>query len=99
MLCQSTGQRSEGLSPNASLKRTDRSVTLFASAKTTPASLATYHDRWEAGTMLNPLGGIGDFLSGLGVIVTLIYLAIQIRHNTKSARTQSYQAAIAAISD
>ena len=49
--------------------------------------------------MLNALGNIGDLLSGLGVIVTLIYLAIQIRQNTKMAKNQSYQAAVAAVSD
>jgi hypothetical protein len=49
--------------------------------------------------MLDALGNIGDLLGGLGVIVTLIYLAIQIRQNTKSSRSQSYQAAVSAVSD
>ena len=49
--------------------------------------------------MLDDLGNIGDFLGGLSVIVTLIYLAIQIRQNTKSSRGQSYQAAVSAVSD
>jgi hypothetical protein len=49
--------------------------------------------------MLDALGNIGDFLGGIGVVITLIYLAAQIRQNTKSSRTESYQAAVAAISD
>jgi hypothetical protein len=32
------------------------------------------------------LGNLGDFVGGLGVVVTLIYLATQIRHNTESVR-------------
>jgi len=49
--------------------------------------------------MLDALGNIGDFLGGMGVVITLIYLAVQIRQNTRSSRTESYQAAVAAISD
>jgi hypothetical protein len=33
--------------------------------------------------MIETLGNIGDFVGGIGVIVTLIYLAIQIRQNTQ----------------
>ncbi|HSD70088.1 MAG TPA: hypothetical protein VLB07_11070 [Woeseiaceae bacterium] len=33
--------------------------------------------------MIETLGSIGDFAGGVGVIVTLIYLAIQIRQNTQ----------------
>lgn len=49
--------------------------------------------------MLDALGNIGDFLGGLGVVITLLYLAIQIRQNTRSSRTESYQAAVAAVSE
>ena len=38
---------------------------------------------------LQDLGNIGEFLGSIGVIVTLIYLAIQIRQNTKAARASS----------
>ncbi len=45
------------------------------------------------------LGALGEFLGSIGVIATLIYLAIQIRQNTHSldegrklAMTQAYQA-------
>jgi hypothetical protein len=40
---------------------------------------------------LEDLGNIGDFLGGIAVIVTLIYLARQIRENTKVARLQTLQ--------
>ncbi len=33
--------------------------------------------------MLDALGNIGDFLGGLGVVATLVYLALQIRQNTR----------------
>lgn len=36
--------------------------------------------------MLDHLGNIGDFLGGIGVVVTLLYLALQIRQNTKTMR-------------
>ena len=36
--------------------------------------------------MLEDLGNLGDFLGGIGVVVTLIYLAHQIRQNTKQIR-------------
>lgn len=40
---------------------------------------------------LSDLGNIGDFIGAIGVIVSLIYLAIQIRQNTKSVRNSTYQ--------
>ena len=36
--------------------------------------------------VLEALGNIGDFLGGIGVVITLIYLATQIRHNTATVR-------------
>ena len=41
--------------------------------------------------MLDSLGNLGDFLGGLGVVVTLVYLAMQIRQNTDALRRDSYQ--------
>ena len=32
--------------------------------------------------MLEALGNIGDFVGGIGVVATLVYLVIQIRQNT-----------------
>ena len=38
---------------------------------------------WDA------IGAIGDFVGGVGVIVTLVYLAVQIRTNTSVLRSQA----------
>jgi hypothetical protein len=40
---------------------------------------------------LNDLGSLGEFMSGLAVVVTLVYLAIQIRHNTRAVRSSMHQ--------
>jgi len=50
---------------------------------------------------LEDLGNLGDFFGGLAVIATLLYLAIQIRQNTKILRTSAEQTAdpIAAIAN
>jgi hypothetical protein len=42
---------------------------------------------------LDALGNIGDFIGGIGVVVTLIYLAGQIRQNTRSVQVSAYHAA------
>jgi hypothetical protein len=39
---------------------------------------------------LQTLANIGEFLGGLGVIVSLIYLAVQIRGNTSSQQSETY---------
>ena len=49
--------------------------------------------------MLDDLGNIGDLVGGIGVVATVIYLAVQIRHGTASTRSASYQAVVSAISD
>ena len=41
--------------------------------------------------MLEALGDLGDFIGGIAVVVTLIYLAMQIRQNTIAIRTASRQ--------
>ena len=40
---------------------------------------------------LQTLAQIGEFLGGLSVLLTLIYLAIQIRGNTKAVRSAGAQ--------
>lgn len=45
---------------------------------------------------LSDLGDLGDFLGGIGVIATLVYLAIQIRRNTLAVRSTSLDSAYAA---
>jgi hypothetical protein len=41
---------------------------------------------------LQDLGNIGEFVAAVGVIVSLIYLAFQIRQNTKSVKINTFQA-------
>lgn len=41
---------------------------------------------------LEDLGNIGDFLGGIGVVITLLYLAIQIRQNTRQLKADSMSA-------
>jgi len=43
---------------------------------------------WEA------IGAIAELLGALGVIATLGYLAVQIRQNTRTIRTSTYQSAL-----
>jgi len=43
---------------------------------------------------LEQLGNIGDFIGGIGVIVTLVYLAVQIRSNTQTVRAASLEAVV-----
>ena len=46
--------------------------------------------------MLDALGNIGDFVGGIAVIITLIYLAVQIRDNTRSTKLASMQSTMLA---
>jgi hypothetical protein len=45
------------------------------------------------------LGNLGDFIGGIAVVVTLIYLAIQVRQNTIALRTASRQEIVRAFRD
>lgn len=38
---------------------------------------------------LQDLGNLGEFLGAVGVIVSLIYLSLQIRHNTRAVNASS----------
>ncbi len=44
--------------------------------------------------MLEALGNLGDFIGGIAVVVTLLYLAYQVRQNTNSTHSASYQAIV-----
>ncbi len=44
---------------------------------------------------LEDLGNIGEFVGAVGVVVTLVYLAIQIRSNTREVRSASLDAVAA----
>ena len=39
--------------------------------------------------MLENLGNLGDFLGGIGVVITLLYLAIQIRQNNRLLKAET----------
>lgn len=41
--------------------------------------------------MIENLGNVGDFIGGIGVVITLIYLATQIAQNTRSLRLSNLQ--------
>ena len=43
--------------------------------------------------MLETLANLGEFIGAIGVIVSIGYLAIQIRQNTKAVRSSSYHQA------
>ena len=43
---------------------------------------------------LEDLGNLGEFIGAFAVIATLIYVATQLRQNTQSLRTSSFQAAM-----
>jgi hypothetical protein len=48
---------------------------------------------------LEALGNLGDFLGGIGVVITLLYLAIQIRQNTRQMRMDAAAARTTALED
>ena len=47
---------------------------------------------------LQDLANLGEFISGLVVIASLVYLAVQVRQNTQSLRTENYGRALDRIS-
>ncbi len=49
--------------------------------------------------MLEALGNIGDFLGGIGVVITLVYLATQIRQNTFQLRADAKQRELASLDE
>ncbi len=46
------------------------------------------------GVTLQDLGSIGEFIAAIATLVTLVYLALQIRQNTRTVRTSTYQAVL-----
>ena len=43
---------------------------------------------------LDQLAGIGEIIGGIAVVISLVYLAIQIRRNTEAERTSTYQSIV-----
>ena len=48
---------------------------------------------------LQDLGNLGEFIGAIGVVVSLIYLAAQIRHNTRAVRASAQQETTRDVSD
>ncbi len=46
---------------------------------------------------LEELGGIGEFIGGLAVLASLVYLATEIRRNTKATRLATLQSALGSV--
>ncbi len=44
--------------------------------------------------MLEALGNLGDFIGGVGVLVTLLYLASQVRQNSQSVRNAAAESVL-----
>jgi hypothetical protein len=44
------------------------------------------------------MGSIGEFLGSIAVLVSLVYLAIQVKRNTETARTSTYQSIVSEFS-
>jgi len=45
-------------------------------------------------TLLESLGNIGEFVGAIGVVVSLVYLSLQLRQNTSSVRASSFNSMI-----
>ena len=48
---------------------------------------------WDA------IGAVGELVGAIAVVITLVYLAIQIRQNTKTVRASTYQSVAEALAD
>src|SRR5271169_2225293 len=46
---------------------------------------------WEGPMSLSDFASLGSLLSGVGVLVSLIYLSLQIRQNTRAVRSEIHQ--------
>ena len=57
-------------------------------------------DEWHgtSALTLQDLANLAEFVSGLVVIASLVYLAVQVRQNTQSLRTENYARALDRIS-
>ena len=48
---------------------------------------------------LEDLGNVGEFVAAVGVIVSLIYLAVQIKQNTAAVATATYESTMTGFND
>jgi hypothetical protein len=49
--------------------------------------------------MIETLGNIGDFVGGIGVVITLAYLAVQVRQSAKAGQVAAAQAVMQSMSE
>ena len=49
--------------------------------------------------MLEALGNLGDFIGGIGVVITLVYLATQIRLNSKTVKSAAAESVMQSMSE
>jgi hypothetical protein len=47
---------------------------------------------------ISELGSIGELLGSIAVLISLVYLAIQVKRNTETARTSTYQSVVSEFS-
>jgi hypothetical protein len=47
--------------------------------------------------MIEALGNIGDFIGGIGVVITLLYLAFQVRQNSRSVKAAAAQGVLGSL--
>src|SRR5690606_22231432 len=59
-----------------------------------PAAISVPSTRRGPNMMLEDLGNIGEFVGALGVVISLVYLARQMRQNTLSVRAASFNSMI-----
>ena len=48
---------------------------------------------------LEDLGNLGEFIAAVAVVVSLVYLALQIRQNTRSVRDSAFQAVASSVQE
>ena len=47
---------------------------------------------------IDKLGSLGEFIGSIIVLISLVYLALEIRSNTETARTSTYQSEVSEFS-
>ena len=55
--------------------------------------------RTEGDVTLEDLGNVGEFVAAIATLITLIYLAVQIRQNTGSVKAAAAQSVLAALNE
>jgi hypothetical protein len=56
------------------------------------------NNNWKSNMNWDAIGAIGEIVGAVAVLVTLIYLSVQIRQNTKAVRSTAIDSSITALS-